>query len=68
MMARKVQERCPICGGEFDIVEPVVHFGTRRHSYLYCECSRCKKAWEIGQFKFGLTRLELKEPEYSKKD
>ncbi len=67
-MGREVQERCPVCGEEFDIVEPVVHFGARRHSYIYCECSKCKKAWEIGQFKFGLTKIELKEPEHVDSD
>ena len=67
-MKKTVQERCPICGREFDIVEPVVHFGARRHSNIYCECSKCKKAWEIGQFKFGLAKIELKEPEHIEND
>ena len=62
-MAGIDQEHCPICGREFDSVELVVHFGSRRHPYSYCVCSKCKKAWEIGQFKFGSTKIEIKEPE-----
>jgi formate dehydrogenase maturation protein FdhE len=58
------QEHCPICGREFDFTEPVVFFGARGPTYSYCNCSKCKRAWEIGQFKFGSTKIERREVEY----
>ena len=58
------QEHCPICGLEFDTIELAVFFGARGPSYSYCACSKCKKAWEIGQFKFGSTKIERREVKY----
>ena len=58
------QGHCPICGREFDNVDLAVHMGARGPSYSYCGCSRCKKAWEIGQFRSGSTRIERREVEY----
>lgn len=58
------QEHCPICGREFDIMEPAVFFGARGPSYAYCACCKCKKAWEIGQFKFRSTDIERRGVEY----
>jgi len=58
------QEHCPICGSEFDYVDLAVFFGARGPSYCYCACSKCKMAWEIGQFKFGSTEIERREVKY----
>jgi len=58
------QKHCPICGAEFDNIDIACFFGARGPSYCYCACSKCKKAWEIGQFKFGSTAIGRREVKY----
>ena len=58
------QELCPICRREFDVLDLAVHMDARGPSYSYCACSTCKRAWEIGQFKRGSTKIERREVEY----
>ena len=58
------QEHCPICGQEFDIEDLLVHIDARGPSYCFCACCNCKRAWHIGQFKRGSTKIERREVEY----
>jgi len=58
------QEHCPVCGQEFDYEEMVAYNGARGPTYSYCACSKCKKAWEIGQLRFGSTQIERRAVEY----
>jgi formate dehydrogenase maturation protein FdhE len=58
------QKHCPICGQKFDKRELAVHFGSRGPTYLYCACSKCKRAWEIGQLRHGTWDIERKEVRY----
>ena len=58
------QEHCSYCGREFDYMDLAVFFGARGPTYAYCACTKCKKAWEIGQFKFRSTKIERREVEY----
>jgi len=57
------QEHCP-CGRKLDIFDLAVHMDARGPSYSFCACSRCKRAWEIGQFKRMSTKIERREVEY----
>lgn len=58
------QEHCSECGEEFDYEELVAYFGTMGPTYCYCACTRCKKAWEIGQLRHGTQEIERREVEY----
>jgi len=58
------QEHCSVCGRKFDIVEFAVHWDARGPSYSYCACSKCKKAWHIGQLKWKSTKIERREIKY----
>ena len=62
------QEHCSICGREFDIVDLVVHMDAWGPSFSYCSCLKCKRAWEIGQFKRGSNKIERREVEYKDVD
>ena len=63
-MEKVDQTHCPICGREFDIMEPAVHMDARGPSFAYCACNICKKAWEIGQFRRGDTTVGIREVDY----
>ncbi|UCD13658.1 MAG: hypothetical protein JSW60_08890 [Thermoplasmatales archaeon] len=58
------QKHCPICGRKFDIDDLAVHMDARGPTYSFCVCSKCKRAWEIGQLKRGSTKIERREVEY----
>lgn len=58
------QEHCPVCGKEFDVIEPAVHMDARGPFYAYCACDSCRKAWEIGQFRRGSSEIGRREVEF----
>ena len=56
-------DRCPVCDGEFDVEEMACFNGSRGPSFNYCSCSRCRRAFEVGNLEFR-GKAEWREVEY----
>lgn len=57
-------DRCPICGGPFEVAEPVVEEVNGDMIYAYCACIECQRAWYLVRSKEDDTGTVMKDAGY----